>query len=268
MVLIFCSTVNQDNNMCSHHNDDPPTTSRTSSPTLQPYWKCLFAEAFRQDPTHAIIKHFYLVFFLVAHVPVIFPQTFGRLLFQFPDSYFNFDETFLPDDCISLSCRFAYLIRLTTGLSNTSICVCISIAVAAFVALIWTDLITKLRPFPWPKNWETHNCACYHDMFCEPTRENRLIRRPGNALSNFFYLLFSFMILTMTVSHVMLGSDRTEQVPRIYGLLLSDFVFGIMLFILSISSIIWHSSNAMWSHPVDLWSMEVSKDMNSFFVHH
>lgn len=215
-------------------------TSNSSASNLQPYWKCLFNAVFRQDPTHPIIKHIYFPIYLLLHLPVIFPETFGKWVFHFPDSYFTFDETFLPN---VTRYKVLGLISLTTGLSSISIFICFTVTVAAFTVLIWTDAITKIRPFPWPKSWEADNNACYYDMFCEPTREGRLIRRPGNALSNFLYLMLAFMVLMSTVSH---GLD-SGKTPMIYGLLISDFIFGVMLFILSISSVIWHSCNAMVS---------------------
>lgn len=231
-------------------------TSSCKTPTLQPYWKCLFGEVFRQDITHPLIKHAYFLIYILLHLPVIFPETFGKLLFGFPDSYFTFDETFLPDQNNGNALVvFLQLIRLTTGLSYVSIFICFSVTIAIISVLLWTDATTKLRPFPWPESWETDNNACYHDMFCEPTREKRLIRRPGNALSNFLYLFWAFVILGSTISHAF-RVHGSKELPLIYGLLMSDFIFGVMLLILSVTSIIWHSCNAMWSHAVDLWSME------------
>lgn len=222
--------------------------ARTNSFALQPYWKCLYGEVFRQDPTPTLLKHAYFIVYILLHLPVIFAETFGKFLFHFPDSYFSFDETFLSDHRdANLLWRILKLICLTTGLSYTSIFVSFTLTAAVFTVLIWTDAKTKLRPFPWPEVWETDNNACYNDMFCEPTRQNRLIRRPGNTLSNFVYLQLGFMILMSTLSHGLPRGNNLDEPPMIYGLLLSDFIFGVMLIILSVSSIIWHSCNAMVS---------------------
>lgn len=223
-----------------------PLARKAPATALQPYWKCLYGEVYRQDPTHPLIKNAYFVLYILLHLPVIFPESLGQWLFHFPDSYFSFDETFLPGH-LSKSGLFLKLVSLTTGLSFFSIFVCFTITIAVFAALIWTDVTTKQRPFPWPENWETDNNACYDDMFCEPTRKGRVIRRPGNTLSNFLYMLFAFIILASTVSRWLVGEEVVE-LPLIRGLLLSDFIFGVMLLILSISSIIWHSCNAFWSH--------------------
>ena len=222
-------------------------TLAPKAPVLQPYWKCLYGELFRQDPTHPLIKHAYFVLYILLHLPVIFPKSFGKWLFDFPESYFSFDETFLPEHHSSQSVLFLKLVSLTTGLSYSSIFICFTITIAAFAALIWTDMTTKRRPFTWPKNWETDNNACYDDMFCEPTRKDRVIRRPGNTLSNFLYLMLAFVILSSAVSRGVVEEEATSP-PLIRGMLLSDFIFGLMLLILSISSIIWHSCNAFWSH--------------------
>ncbi|KAL3792863.1 hypothetical protein HJC23_004788 [Cyclotella cryptica] len=230
--------------------------SHSTPPTLEPYWKCLFHEAFRQDTTPSVLKHAYLLISIVAHLPVLFPESFGRWIFRFPDSYFSFDETFLPHGNFDNTfVRFLKLISLTIGLSYTSMFVCLSITVAAYTTLIWNDATTSLHPFPWPKSWETNNDACYNDMFCEPSRKDCLVRRPGNALSNFLYFLLALMILMSTVS-CGLARNVDSELPHIYGLLVSDFIFGVMLLILAVSSTVWHSCNAMWSHAVDLWSME------------
>lgn len=232
-------------------------TPRSNSPALQPYWKCLFGEVFRQDPTPSFIKHAYLIIYILLHLPVIFPKTFGQLIFDFHDSYFTFDDTHLSESSHHNSFRAMFeLITLTTGISYTALFISFTIATSVFTVLIWSDATTKRRPFPWPESWETNNNSCYSDMFCEPTRENSLIRHPGNALSNFLYLLLSLIILISTISRGLLGGSASETAPMLPGLLLSDFIFGIMLFILSLSSVIWHSCNAYWSHSVDLWSME------------
>ena len=172
-----------------------------------------------------------MVTYILLHLPLILPKTFGQLLFNFHDSYFTFDDTHLSESSQHNSFRaFFELITLTTGLSYTALFVSFTVATSAFTVLIWSDATTKLRPFPWPESWETNNNACYDDMFCEPTRENRLIRRAGNALSNFFYLLLSLIILISTTNRGLLGDNESPTAPMIPGLLLSDLLLTLKIY--------------------------------------
>lgn len=101
--------------------------------------------------------------------------------------------------------------------------------------------------FPWPASWKTDNYLCYHDMFSEPTRHGRLLRRPGNTLSNFSYMLGFLCIL----SSCFLG-DKPN--PFFW----SDVEFGFVLMLLCVMSVIWHASNAPFSQYPDLGSMYMS----------
>jgi len=140
---------------------------------------------------------------------------------------------------------------LTTGLSPTSILVCASTTIAVYTNLIWIDISTNQRPYKWPVTWETDNNKCYDDMFCEPSRRDRVIRRPGNALSNIIYFFSALVILSSAHRRY-----KEDDGTTLSGLIPSDIIFGGMLMILAISSTIWHSCNAFWSHSVDLWSMD------------
>lgn len=66
----------------------------------------------------------------------------------------------------------------------------------------------------------------------------------GNTLSNFFYLFLALVVLLSTVMH----GVSSDDVTIISGFIVSDFIFGVMLLILAVSSTIWHGCNAMWSH--------------------
>lgn len=223
-------------------NSEHRQTTMKQNP-LAPYWRCLYKDVVVQDGTSISLQWLYFLTYLVAHLPVLFPTTAGIHLFGFHESFFTFDQDYLPQDGSMLS-NFIRLISITTGLSYLSIFGCASIAIASYAALIWTDVTTALRPFPWPKSWETDNNACYDDMFCEPPRRDRVIRRLGNTLSNFFYLFLALVVLLSTVMH----GVSSDDVTIISGFIVSDFIFGVMLLILAVSSTIWHGCNAMWSH--------------------
>ena len=209
--------------------------------SIAPYWKCVYGLVSQQDPMSMGLQRLLLFFTIVSHLPVIFPVTFGSYLFGFDSSYLTFDDT-------HQATNISELILLTTGLSPTSILVCASITIATYTTLIWLDMSTNQRPYKWPVSWETDNNKCYDDMFCEPSRRDRVIRRPGNALSNIIYFFSSLVILS--------ACKCSEDGTTLSGLILSDIIFGGMLMILAISSTIWHSCNAFWSHSVDLWSMD------------
>lgn len=122
-------------------------------------------------------------------------------------------------------------------------------ATAAFVVcLVVADVIlglsSKQSTDPFPASWKTENTRCYHDMFSEPTRFGRLLRHPGNTLSNAPYLLASLCVLASCYRHSSLSL-----------LWWADLQFGIMLFLLAITSCLWHGSNGPWTQYVDIWSM-------------
>ena len=84
---------------------------------------------------------------------------------------------------------------------------------------------------------------CYRTMFGELNRgRGRLVRCVGNTYSNFMYLWMSFVIL---LSH--------ENSAKFYN---SDFLFGVMLFILGISSTMWHATHIRFVQYIDIWSMD------------
>ncbi|KAK1743281.1 hypothetical protein QTG54_005902 [Skeletonema marinoi] len=207
---------------------------------VTPYWTCVYDELSRQDPIPLPLQRLFLCLVAIAYLPIMFPLTVGHFV-GLDDSYFEFDKehTF----------NFLTLMSVTTGLSPLQLYVCVSLTAAFFATLVWADITAIERPFRWPKVWETENNACYDDMFCEPSRKDRLIRRPGNTLSNFFYLFSAMIVLTSSYSRAFISEEKTSFI-------LSDATFGTMMLILSISSTVWHGCNAMWSHGVDLWSMD------------
>ena len=229
-------------------------------PTVEPYWKCLLAEVSRQDPTPIALQRFYLIFTVAAYLPVIFPMSFAVHFLGFKESHLSFDETILPPndpDAPSFTqfiSNFVTATSLLTGLSSVSLSLCAVATFTFYALLVSMDLNTRQRPYPWPKSWKTNNNICYQEMFAEPSRQDRMIRRPGNTLSNVFYLFSALVVLT---SAFLRGDKDNAALPRIPGLIISDAIFGGMLLILSIASTAWHGCNAAWSHIADLWSMEV-----------
>lgn len=207
-----------------------------------PYWTSPYDELSKQDPIPLPLQRLFNCLVAVAYIPILFPlSTFGYFV-AYDESFFDFDEVH--------SSNFLTLLRVTTGLSPFTLYVCGSLTASCYATLIWADLsAAKLGPFRWPIHWDTDNNACYDDMFCEPSRKHRLIRRPGNTLSNFFYLFFAIVVIASSFTRAFI-----EEEKRIF--ILSDGLFGIMLFILSISSTAWHACNCLWSHGIDLWSME------------
>ncbi len=98
----------------------------------------------------------------------------------------------------------------------------------------------------WPASLNTSNFDCYHDMFCEPTRKSSLIRRPGNTYSNFVYF-FTGICVFLSVQN-----ERSHN-----PFYVADAMFGLMLLLLSLFSVLWHGSNSTTIvHYCDLWSMD------------
>ena len=112
----------------------------------------------------------------------------------------------------------------------------------------WPNKTLRVAPalIDWPQSWDTANTRCYDDMFAEPTRPRSLVRRPGNVYSNALYLFGALVVLAgcFTGTHAY------------HTFWVADAMFGTMLFILALLSVIWHASNAPTSQYIDLWSMD------------
>ncbi len=229
-------------------------------------WKFILPEVSRQDPTPLLLQRIYLILSIAAYIPILFPVSFSIHILGYNESYLSFDKNHLPPadpSATSLqqfTSNFWALIHRTTGLSSTSLSICTALAMGFYTLLLWMDLTTDRRPFPWPKSWHTENNICYDEMFGEPSRKDRVIRRLGNTLSNFFYLFLSLVVLGSTATALVVGGGGAvvdADFPKLTGFVISDALFGGMLLILSLASTAWHGCNALWSHVVDLWSMEV-----------
>mmetsp|Transcript_7528 Transcript_7528/g.11487 ORF Transcript_7528/g.11487 Transcript_7528/m.11487 type:complete len:333 (+) Transcript_7528:160-1158(+) len=132
------------------------------------------------------------------------------------------------------------LIHETSGIASSQMIVILGVTVGLGLLLIFVDLVLADSDI-WPKKqWDMDNTLCYDEMFMEPPRNGRVIRRPGNALSNLSYFMASICILS--VSHKPI----------------CDVLFGVIVMILFISSFLWHATHAPWVHYVDLWSMDLS----------
>lgn len=127
----------------------------------------------------------------------------------------------------------------------------LTITIGLLLALVARDSMPRNGRIQesWPKRWNIDNVICYEEMFSEPTRLGRLLRRPGNTLSNFVYFYGASCILLSA-----LEAFLNPVVENMFTL--ADAIFGAMLLILSIASTIWHGSNAPDSQYVDLWAMD------------
>ena len=110
------------------------------------------------------------------------------------------------------------------------------------------DEIQKVGGHPWPALWRADNYVCYHDMFSEPARFGRVVRRPGNTFSNATYLFTALLVLSNTLQP---GNNTS-----IFWI--TDAMFGLLILMLSVVSFLWHATNAPWTQYPDLWSMDCS----------
>lgn len=90
----------------------------------------------------------------------------------------------------------------------------------------------------------------YHSMFCEPTRHGSAVRHPANFWSNLPYLYVSLFLLCQAGGDAW-GHGRSA---RPYALL--DATFGLVLFGLTLASLMWHASNCTAVHFVDIGLMD------------
>lgn len=99
----------------------------------------------------------------------------------------------------------------------------------------------------WPTSWRTPAALnTYNEMFCEP-RSQGLVGRWGNTASNVLYFAAGRIVLHSASAT---GFAATFSAP--------DWLFGIMLLLLSTFSTLWHSSNFNKTHYLDLWAMDHS----------
>lgn len=132
------------------------------------------------------------------------------------------------------------LLKKTLGMSSSQISIILGATAVLGLLFMLIDWIL-VDVDVWPKQrWDMDNTLCYDEMFTEPLRRGRVIRRPGNALSNLSYFMTSLFILSTSAKPI------------------CDALFGIIVMVLFISSFLWHATHAPWVHYVDLWSMDLS----------
>ena len=139
----------------------------------------------------------------------------------------------------------ARLAAAALGVSGSDVLLAGAVPAGA-LATLWMADLCDLR---WPARWRAHGIQCYEEMFCEPTRQPlpatgrgpRLVAHPGNTYSNFLYLFTGIMVL--------LAAPGT-------AFWMPDAMFGAMLVLLSVFSVVWHACSGAKTHYPDLWAME------------
>lgn len=142
------------------------------------------------------------------------------------------------------------LLRDAAGLTESQVRHALLLTLGACGVLLVADIVSEFCPetIRWPASWNCDNRRCYWEMFCEPTREGCLVRRAGNCYSNAIYL-FTSLVVSFSAYQ-----QHEQHVPN--AMACADAMFGVMLFALAVSSVIWHASNAPKSQYIDLWSMD------------
>mmetsp|Transcript_26591 Transcript_26591/g.39167 ORF Transcript_26591/g.39167 Transcript_26591/m.39167 type:complete len:459 (+) Transcript_26591:540-1916(+) len=216
-----------------------------------PYGSCLFHHVWQGDPTHPILKFFIVLSTVVGLLALPFFLEINSFVFKL-------DGEWDVEHAVSIQGGYSAILVLfeeTMSLSPSLVHHVFKISLAAYALLIIMDLVLGnvigCRD-AWLNNGEIINRRCYDDMFMEPARHGRLIRRPGNSLSNILYFFFS-MCLLFSIPET---QDTTSSNKFGNMLAPSDGMFAIMLLFLSIFSTMWHSSNTNLVHYFDLWSMD------------
>ncbi|CAB9516994.1 expressed unknown protein [Seminavis robusta] len=205
-----------------------------------------------RDPTSDTLKILYTCLTVLGLLYMIFSAAVITTLFRVDTSW---DHTHgLDFQNKNALLGFPELISATLNLPLSKVWTILYTTLGIYGLLVVADVVlgftssssnnNNKRTHPWPTAWKTDNTLCYHDMFAEPTRFGRLLRRPGNTLSNGTYLLASLCVLWSSLFH------------RQSVFWMSDILYGIMLFLLAVFSNLWHASNAPWSQYPDLWSMD------------
>jgi hypothetical protein len=222
---------------------------RYAALTDLPDGKFIGYEIWKRDPSPRYIKMLLMVLTIAGLLCMIFSSSIVITLMGM-DGTWDGDHGYIPGRS-SLLDLMAIILRL----SNSTVQTIILVPYGIFGLLIVADIALKADQnelqknkttltWPWPASWKTDNFDCYHEMFAEPTRWGRILRRPGNTLSNVNYLLASLCVLASSLADTSCA------------FCMADILFAIMLFFLAIFSTIWHASNAPWSQYDDIWSMD------------
>jgi len=225
---------------------------------LPPIGQSLFSNVWDRDPTPTNFKTLYLTLVALGLTCLWF---LSAILTDILSPLIHLDPTTKWDETHNTGLML--LMQETLGLSQSQVEGIGWITLAVCFTLIGADIVLGIlyrnatnastlndkkspsKVYPWPVSWNTDNYECYHDMFSEPTRHGRLLRRPGNTMSNFTYL---FTSLSVFASSWLSKRNNTFWV--------ADTAFAVMLLLLTIFSILWHGCNPTWVHYLDLWSMD------------
>lgn len=231
-------------------NSIPPTFKNVKE---FPYGESLFPEIWEVDPTSSTLKSTYLALALASLVGLCFMSNILTPLFPGAASYW--DEKNGADSGAILD--FPLVMQKALNLPLETVNALFLVTGGVCVLLIIADVLTAgpetCKTHPFPASWKCDNTVCYHEMFSEPTRFGRLLRRPGNSLSNAPYLLACLCALA-SVAAQQLGSAENQKLYNPFWL--ADAEFGILLFLLALTSLLWHGTNAPWSQYPDIWSMD------------
>ena len=115
------------------------------------------------------------------------------------------------------------------------------------------ELTSPIQPLVVKRSCVHHFPACCHRspyrsnglrffvvaqvMFCEPTRPGRLLRRPGNALSNFVYVFGAACVLHSTLLLPAADSGGGGGGGGGTAFWVADAMFGVMLLLLGLTSV-------------------------------
>lgn len=213
---------------------------------LPPYGESVFPAIWNLDPASSTLKKLYTALAALALVGLIYISSILLWMFPFVDR--GWDERYGIES--SGLTTLPVLIELGIQIPQSMVYNCFWITGIVFGAMVVADFLLgqgKSHTHPYPESWDVANTKCYHEMFLEPTRFGRLLRRPGSVLSNAPFLLGSLCVMSSVITAL-----RTLN----NCFFIADLGFGIMLFFLAVFSCLWHSANAEWTHYPDLWSMD------------
>jgi hypothetical protein len=229
-------------------NKNGVASTSTARIGCYPYGQFLGFEIWQRDPCSYLKKWLWIVLTVTGLFYMVYSVHIVKWLMGLKDDW-DSQHRLAPTRHYFLF-SFPDLVELTLELSRHTVLGIFGISFGVYGLLIVADNVlgesenfslASSKTYPWPSSWKTENIICYNEMFCEPTRLGRLLRRPGNTLSNVTYLLSSLFVLTSALKSVFW---------------MSDSLFGVMLLLLSVFSTLWHASNAPWTQYVDIWSMD------------
>lgn len=232
-------------------DDQKPGANQTTirgrpKPSDLPYGPSVMPILWRLDPAPAYIKTLYTVVTISGLIGLFFLADLIPLFLSNLDANWDTQNGLDPSTQNALL-ALPSLVHQALHIPQEDVSAIFLFVGAVCAALIAADIMLGRGPTsqsPWPSSWKTANTICYHEMFSEPTRFGRLLRRPGNTLSNAPFLLGSLSVLA------------SLKAPNENVFWWADLEFAIMLFLLAVFSSLWHGSNAPWSQYPDIWSMD------------